>query len=112
MKKELDDIFADQVAETATSEKPELPPSVEELPLLDLEAVTSSNIAGIGHDPLTNTLDVGFTNGTVYRYGHVSRDEYRAFLGAPSAGTYFAKYIRNKYNMRQVVDDRLKLVQP
>lgn len=103
MKKELDDIFTDQVAETATSAKPELPPSLEELPLLEREAVTSSNIAGIGHDPLTNTLDVAFANGTVYRYGHVARDEYRSFLGAPSAGTYFAKYIRNKYNMRQVV---------
>jgi hypothetical protein len=58
------------------------------------QPVQSSNIAEVGHDPRTNTLEVAFHNGRVYRYGDVNVDEYAALLGASSIGSYFSQVIK------------------
>ncbi len=59
--------------------------------------VESSNIAAVGHDAETETLDVEFHNGTVYRYAEVPLEEHEAWMQADSLGAHFARFIRPRY---------------
>lgn len=59
--------------------------------------VASSNIASVGHDPETNTLEVEFKNGGVYQYEGVSADEHGALASADSIGSHFHKNIKSRY---------------
>lgn len=55
--------------------------------------VTSSNIASIGFDPDTQTLEVEFTNGDVYQYMGVPADVHEAFMASDSKGKFRHAYI-------------------
>ena len=48
--------------------------------------VESSAVVSIGHDEATNTLEVEFAGGGVYRYFGVPRSRDEEFLAAPSIG--------------------------
>ena len=61
------------------------------------QAVSSSNIASIGHDDETQTLEIEFRSGTVYQYFGVNRYTYSDLLKAPSPGGYFHKNIKGGY---------------
>ena len=63
--------------------------------------VKSSNIASIGHDPETNTLEVEFKGGGVYQYHGVDADKHAALLGAKSIGGHFHANIRNSHKFTQ-----------
>ncbi|HEY1772480.1 MAG TPA: KTSC domain-containing protein [Gammaproteobacteria bacterium] len=65
-------------------------------------AVTSSNIAAVGYDPVLQVLEVEFKNGTVYRYDGVSSEIHEAMVTAPSVGGYFSANIRNKFPSTKV----------
>ena len=56
--------------------------------------VVSSHITSIGHDPATSTLEVEFTNGTVYQYQDVPAALHRQLLAARSPGQAFHRLIR------------------
>ena len=60
--------------------------------------VTSSSFSSIGHDEDSQTLEVEFTNGSVYRYAGVPLSEYEGFMNADSKGTYFNTNIKNRYS--------------
>jgi len=49
---------------------------------MDRVPVSSSNIADIGYDPSTMTLEVGFLNGGVYQYFDVPEAVYEEFMRA------------------------------
>ena len=66
------------------------------------EPVSSSMIAAIGYDADTETLEVEFVSGSVYRYGGVSQDVNEEFRQAPSKGTYFNRHIKGAYPFEQV----------
>lgn len=68
--------------------------------MLTRTPVQSSNIAEIGYDEQTETLDVLFHNGRVYRYVQVSKPEYDALMGAESIGKHFQAFIRPKQAAR------------
>ena len=64
--------------------------------------VSSAAIASIGHDAETRLLEIEFQPepgrpGRVYLYRDVPRHVYHDLLAAPSAGTYFARNVRNFY---------------
>lgn len=64
-----------------------------------LQKVESSQIAAIGHDPLTNTLVIQFpgyagASGSVYTYANFTAEDFEAFRNAPSVGSYFYKFIK------------------
>jgi hypothetical protein len=65
-----------------------------------LDAVESSQIAAIGHDPETNTLAIQFspkkdgTPGSIYHYSNFSAEDFAAFKGAESIGSHFGKVIK------------------
>ena len=65
-------------------------------------SVSSSNIASIGHEPESNTLEVEFKNGHVYRYAGVSAEVHRDLMNAGSIGSHFHKHIRSNYSGSKV----------
>jgi hypothetical protein len=57
--------------------------------------VESSQIASIGYDPKTQTLEVEFNHeGAVYRYVNVPADVYQEIMSADSVGSAFGKLIK------------------
>jgi hypothetical protein len=66
---------------------------------IPMNAVESSQIAAIGHDPDTSTLAIQFSSkgdkpGSVYHYQNVDAELFREFAGAPSIGKHFYKHIK------------------
>ncbi|KAB8140808.1 KTSC domain-containing protein [Chloroflexia bacterium SDU3-3] len=51
--------------------------------------VSSSNLASVGYDPTTQTLEICFHSGACYQYFHVPQHVYDGLMGAGSHGTYF-----------------------
>lgn len=64
--------------------------------------VTSSNIAQVGWNPDKDILGVRFQNGTEYLYSGASLGLYEEFLVAESAGAFFAKNVRGKYEYARI----------
>lgn len=69
---------------------------------MNRESVNSSNIAAIGYDESSGTLEVEFTNGQVYEYFDVPEGVYRDFMAAASHGSFHHGHIRNKYRYQRV----------
>lgn len=69
---------------------------------MKLYPVTSSNIAQIGYDAPTSTLEVHFNKGGVYRYYGVTVDVVLDFLMAPSKGQFLNASIVGAYNFEKV----------
>lgn len=59
--------------------------------------VHSSNVASVGYDPATYTLDVGFKDGSAYRYHGVPQPVYDAFMNSHSKGTFLRSEIRGRF---------------
>jgi len=80
-------------------------------------AVKSSNIAAIGFDPATETMEVEFIPhkdrpAAVHQYAGVPYDEYRKFLNAPSVGIHFHEHIKARYPSHRVDSDPPKKEKP
>lgn len=69
---------------------------------MNRQSVSSSNIASVGYDETSQTLEIEFNSGGIYEYYNVSETVYQELLNAPSVGSYFAYRIRNTYGYSQV----------
>ena len=78
---------------------------------MQLITVQSSNISQIGFkenitlsfgNPGQSILRIVFTNGLIYDYYNVEREDYERFLDAKSKGQYFHKYIKNVYQYEKI----------
>lgn len=58
----------------------------------------SSNIERVDFDDSTDTLSITFQGGDEYDYMNVPASLYRQFQAAPSAGSFFFRQIKNRYN--------------
>ena len=58
------------------------------------DLVSSSNIATVGYDPASETLEVEFTNGSIYQYYNVPSALNEQFMAAPSKGQFLNAYIK------------------
>lgn len=65
-------------------------------------SVASSNIATIGYDESTDTLEVEFLNGGIYQYFGVPVNIYDQLMQAGSKGRFLITYIRNAYPYSRV----------
>jgi hypothetical protein len=65
--------------------------------IMDRLAVASSNIAEIGYDPDTETLEVMFHHGGVYQYYNVPAFMYERLMQAGSVGIFFNSEIKGHY---------------
>lgn len=59
--------------------------------------VASSNIASIGYDIGSETLEIEFKSGKAYQYFNVPQLIYEQLMAAPSHGVFFNANIRNIY---------------
>ena len=59
--------------------------------------VKSKNIAAVGYDSASRTLEVEFISGSAYKYSNVTPATALALRKAKSKGQYFASYIKNKF---------------
>jgi len=66
------------------------------------QAVDSSNIASIGYDAKSQTLEIEFLNGGVYQYFDVPNQIYEAMMNASSHGQYLAQNIKGNYRYSKV----------
>lgn len=78
---------------TEIEEKPSAPL------VIAMDEIVSSQIHGIGHDEPTSTLAVRFKAkdggpAALYHYSNVTAQEFAAFKGAESIGSYFYKNIK------------------
>jgi len=64
---------------------------------MDRTAVQSSNIASIGYDEPSATLEIEFSNGSIYQYFGVSIQVHAELVGAPSVGQAFVSTVRGVY---------------
>lgn len=69
---------------------------------MDRESVSSSNIASVGHDASSQTLEVEFLNGSIYEYYDVPEHVYQELISASSVGGYFAQRVRNVYSFSRI----------
>jgi len=66
------------------------------------EQVNSSNIKSIGYESNSKTLEIEFRDGGIYQYFNVTSNIYKEFISAPSIGSFFHKYIKDKYNWKKI----------
>ena len=59
--------------------------------------VSSSNVASVGYEEFTQTLEVEFHDGSVYQYFDVPRSTYEGLINASSVGSYLHHNIKGKY---------------
>jgi hypothetical protein len=69
---------------------------------MNRQAVTSSNIASIGYDANSQTLEVEFLNGGVYQYFDVPHHIYNGIMSADSHGQYLAQNIKGVYRYSKI----------
>ncbi len=65
-------------------------------------SVYSSNLASVGYEASTSTLEIEFHSGSVYQYYGVPERVFQELVDAPSKGKYFHRNIRNRYSYTQV----------
>jgi hypothetical protein len=69
---------------------------------MDRKRIVSSNVASIGYDAASQTLEVEFLNGSVYQYYNVPAGVFEQFEHAPSKGAFLNEQIRNLYPFSRV----------
>lgn len=71
--------------------------SAEPRPPIELHAVNSSQVGGVGYDPTTKTLAVRFSRGAgaIYHYPDIEPDVHAAFLAAESLGKFHGQHIKH-----------------
>lgn len=68
---------------------------------MERKSVSSSNLSSIGYDVNTNTLEVEFNSGAIYRYFDVPENVYSDLLNAGSHGSFFSHNIKNIYSFEK-----------
>ncbi len=61
---------------------------------MDRTSVSSSNLASVGYEPTTQTLEVEFLNGSIYQYSGVPPSVYSGLMSASSHGSYLDQYVK------------------
>jgi hypothetical protein len=69
---------------------------------MDRQPVSSSNLASVGYNPGTETLEVEFKNGHIYEYYNLPQVMFDQLMQAPSIGKFFNANIRNAYACSRV----------
>lgn len=75
------------------------------MPTIPTSKVESSNIAAIGYDADSKTLQVDFKTGKRYQYQNVPPETFAEFQAADSVGKYFAANIRPDFLSVPLTED-------
>ncbi len=69
---------------------------------MERESVSSSMINSIGYNSDESTLEIEFSNESVYEYYDVSEDIFNDLRNADSSGVFFNTNIRGKYSESKI----------
>lgn len=69
---------------------------------MDRNYVASTNIASIGYDVSTETLEIEFLSGAIYQYYNVPNNMYEQLMQEGSKGRFLNTYIKNAYPYSRV----------
>lgn len=70
---------------------------------MDRMPVSSSNIASVGYEQTTQTLEIEFLNGSIYQYLGVPLSIYSGLMSTRSYGSYLDQYVKKaRYSYRKV----------
>lgn len=69
---------------------------------MERQNAISSNVAALGYDPGTQTLEVEFHGGRVYQYYNVPQGVFDAFRQASSKGMFLNDRIKDRYPYSRV----------
>lgn len=69
---------------------------------MEREPVSSSNLASVGYDENTETLEIEFSSGSVYEYRNVPPGIFSELMGAGSLGSFFNREIRTSFPYEKV----------
>ncbi len=69
---------------------------------MDRQLVASTNISSIGYDAPSETLEVEFSNGTIYQYYNVGASLRDDLMQSSSKGQFLNSYIKNFYPYSRV----------
>ena len=64
---------------------------------IERQPVVSSDVASIGYDESSQTLDIEFKATGVYRYFSVPKNVVEELMATPSPGKFFRQHIKGKY---------------
>jgi hypothetical protein len=64
--------------------------------------VESANIASIGFDKETSTLEIEFLDGAVYQYFDIEERLFTGLVASDAKGAYFAKNIKGIFRYSRV----------
>lgn len=74
---------------------------------MQLATVNSAMLYAVGYDEQTETLDVVFNTGGIYRYAGVPRQVYDDLIKAASKGHYMQDHVLGKYPFQRVHRQRV-----
>ncbi len=69
---------------------------------MNRRVVSSSNVASVGYDPASQTLEVEFLSGSVYQYYDVPAHIFENMMQAPSKGVFLNANIKDRYPYSRV----------
>jgi len=69
---------------------------------MERKPVSSSNIASIGYDENSSTLEIEFLNNSIYQYFDVPLHIYQGLMQADSHGQFLAQNIKGVYRYSKV----------
>ena len=69
---------------------------------MERHPVISSDLASIGYDPATQTLEIEFKATGIYQYFSVPPDIFESLHTTPSPGKYFLQHIKGKFAWEKV----------
>lgn len=69
---------------------------------MERTSVSSSNVASVGHDESSRTLEVEFLNGAIYEYYDVPEYVCQELIAASSVGGYLAQRVKGVYSFSRV----------
>ena len=61
---------------------------------MERTSVESSNLASVGYDEISRTLEVEFKHGGIYQYFDVPISVYQELMAASSHGQYFDQNVK------------------
>ena len=67
--------------------------------------VESNSLRSVGYEAATQTLEVEFTNGRIYRYAEVPPQTHDWLMRSKGKGGYFNRMVRDRYAMRDVTPE-------
>lgn len=69
---------------------------------MEMHNVDSSNVAAVGYEEDSQTLQVEFNNGGTYQYFDVPQAIFEGLLGASSVGQYLNQNVKGSYRYSRV----------